>query len=81
MEGASVGRRPRDDRRHRTRPDPSSHLPVQGVRREPSGQRPVQRGDEQVGGDGERPGMVLGGGVVPPTRPPPVTRGATGGRD
>lgn len=48
MESASVTRWPRDDRRHRAWPDPGSYLSIQGVRREPSGQGPVQRRDEQV---------------------------------
>lgn len=63
VEGASAQRWPRDDRRHRARPDSSPHLPVQGVCREPGGQGPVQRGDEQVSG---RPPRRGGGGTQQP---------------
>lgn len=66
VEGASAQRWPRDDRRHRARPDSSPHLPVQGVCREPGGQGPVQRGDEQVSG---RPPWRGGGGHAAAWRP------------
>lgn len=48
VESAPFGRRPQDDQHHCERLDPSPHLPVQSVRRQPSGQRPVQSRNQQV---------------------------------